>query len=156
MDTQDYNKAENAVDKAKWTINDYADRAKDYIREQREKNDQHANVAACALHEHRAHEVVNRTDKRNAPADHEQRVAPMSGEKQIHRRRNPNQRRADHRNQRGERDHRSPKERGQMRDVKGDAAGKPLQQRGDERAEQDRFGDGADFFDNFVFHTDTA
>ncbi|UOE41046.1 hypothetical protein MTP09_14270 [Chryseobacterium suipulveris] len=40
MDTQDYNKAENAVDKAKWTINDYADRAKDYIREQREKNEE--------------------------------------------------------------------------------------------------------------------
>lgn len=38
MDTQDYNKAENAVDKVKWTVADYADRAKDYIREQREKN----------------------------------------------------------------------------------------------------------------------
>ena len=38
MDTQDYNKAENAVDKVKWTVEDYADRAKDYIREQREKN----------------------------------------------------------------------------------------------------------------------
>ena len=38
MDNQDYNRAENAVDKAKWTVNDYADRAKDYIREQREKN----------------------------------------------------------------------------------------------------------------------
>ena len=38
MDRQDYNKAENAVDKAKWTVNDYADRAKDYIREEKEKN----------------------------------------------------------------------------------------------------------------------
>ena len=38
MDRQDYNKAENALDKAKWTVNDYADRAKDYIREQKEKN----------------------------------------------------------------------------------------------------------------------
>ncbi len=38
MDRQDYNKAENAVDKAKWHVNDYADRAKDYIREQKEKN----------------------------------------------------------------------------------------------------------------------
>ena len=38
MDRQDYNKAEGAVEKAKWTVNDYADRAKDYIREQKEKN----------------------------------------------------------------------------------------------------------------------
>ena len=38
MDRQDYNKAENAVEKAKWTVNDYADRAKDYIREQKEQN----------------------------------------------------------------------------------------------------------------------
>lgn len=38
MDRQDYNKAENAVDKAQWKLNDYADRAKDYIREQKEKN----------------------------------------------------------------------------------------------------------------------
>ncbi len=38
MDRQDYNKAENAVNNAKWTVNDYADRAKDYIREQKEKN----------------------------------------------------------------------------------------------------------------------
>ena len=38
MDNQDYNRAENAVDKAKWTVNDYADRAKDYIREQRDNN----------------------------------------------------------------------------------------------------------------------
>ena len=38
MDRQDYNKAENAVDKAKWTVNDYAERAKDYIREERNKN----------------------------------------------------------------------------------------------------------------------
>ncbi len=38
MDRQDYNRAENAVDKAKWTVNDYAERAKDYIREQRDRN----------------------------------------------------------------------------------------------------------------------
>ena len=38
MDRQDYNKAEDAVEKAKWQVNDYADRAKDYIREQKEKN----------------------------------------------------------------------------------------------------------------------
>lgn len=38
MDNADYNKAENAVNDVKWTVNDYADRAKDYIREQREKN----------------------------------------------------------------------------------------------------------------------
>ena len=38
MDNQDYNKAENAVDKAKWTADDYADRAKDYIRELKDKN----------------------------------------------------------------------------------------------------------------------
>lgn len=38
MDRQDYNKAENAVDKAKWTVNEYAERAKDYIREQKNKN----------------------------------------------------------------------------------------------------------------------
>ncbi len=38
MDRQDYNKAESAVNEAKWTINEYADRAKDYIREQKEKN----------------------------------------------------------------------------------------------------------------------
>ncbi|MBW8358222.1 MAG: hypothetical protein K0M63_00295 [Weeksellaceae bacterium] len=40
MDNQDYNKAENALDKAKWTANDYADRAKDYIREQRNNNEE--------------------------------------------------------------------------------------------------------------------
>ena len=38
MDSQDYNNAENAVNKVKWTVNDYAERAKDYIREQKEKN----------------------------------------------------------------------------------------------------------------------
>ena len=38
MDRQDFNKAENAVNEVKWTVNDYADRAKDYIREQKEKN----------------------------------------------------------------------------------------------------------------------
>lgn len=40
MDRQDYNKAENKVDDVKWTVNDYADRAKDYIREQKEKNEE--------------------------------------------------------------------------------------------------------------------
>lgn len=39
MDRQDYNNAENAVNNAKWTVNDYADRAKDYIREQRDRNE---------------------------------------------------------------------------------------------------------------------
>ncbi len=38
MDNQDYNRAENAVDKVKWTVQDYAERAKDYIREQRDRN----------------------------------------------------------------------------------------------------------------------
>lgn len=38
MDNADYNKAENAVNDVKWTVNDYAERAKDYIREQKEKN----------------------------------------------------------------------------------------------------------------------
>ena len=38
MDNQDYNKAENAVDKVQWKANEYAERAKDYIREQRENN----------------------------------------------------------------------------------------------------------------------
>ena len=38
MDRQDYNKAEDAVNETKWTVKDYADRAKDYIREQRDKN----------------------------------------------------------------------------------------------------------------------
>ncbi|MDN3606691.1 hypothetical protein [Kaistella yonginensis] len=38
MDRQDYNKAEDAVNETKWTVNNYADRAKDYIREQRDKN----------------------------------------------------------------------------------------------------------------------
>ena len=38
MDRQDYNKAEDAVNETKWTVNYYADRAKDYIREQRDKN----------------------------------------------------------------------------------------------------------------------
>lgn len=40
MDNQDYNKAENAVDKTQWAVNDYAERAKDYIREQRAKNEE--------------------------------------------------------------------------------------------------------------------
>lgn len=38
MDNADYNKAENAVNDVKWTVNDYAERAKDYIREQKSKN----------------------------------------------------------------------------------------------------------------------
>ena len=38
MDRQDFNKAEDAVNEGKWTVNDYADRAKDYIREQKENN----------------------------------------------------------------------------------------------------------------------
>ena len=38
MDRQDYNKAEDEVNETKWTVNNYADRAKDYIREQRDKN----------------------------------------------------------------------------------------------------------------------
>lgn len=40
MDNRDYNNAERAVDNAKWTVNDYADRAKDYIRESRRNNTQ--------------------------------------------------------------------------------------------------------------------
>lgn len=38
MDNQNLNRAENAIDKAQWKIDNYADRARDYIREQREKN----------------------------------------------------------------------------------------------------------------------
>ncbi|MBF5026476.1 hypothetical protein [Planobacterium oryzisoli] len=38
MDNRDYNRAENAVNEAKWTVNEYADRAKDYIRESRRNN----------------------------------------------------------------------------------------------------------------------
>lgn len=49
MDNQDLNKAENAVERTgdaikdaannvKWKADEYADRAKDYIREQKEKN----------------------------------------------------------------------------------------------------------------------
>ncbi len=38
MDNRDYNKAENAVDRAQWKANEYAERAKDYIREQRANN----------------------------------------------------------------------------------------------------------------------
>ncbi len=40
MDTQDYNKAENAVEKARWTINEYAEKAKAYIREKRDNNEE--------------------------------------------------------------------------------------------------------------------
>ncbi|MBW8362202.1 MAG: hypothetical protein K0M56_08470 [Kaistella sp.] len=35
MDSKNYNDAERAVDKTKWTVDNYADRAKDYIREQK-------------------------------------------------------------------------------------------------------------------------
>ncbi len=38
MDRQDYNDAERTVDNAKWKVNDYAERAKDYIRDERRKN----------------------------------------------------------------------------------------------------------------------
>ena len=38
MDRQDYNDAERAVDQTKWTVNDYAERAKDYIREEKRNN----------------------------------------------------------------------------------------------------------------------
>lgn len=41
MDNQDYNKAENAVDKAKWKAENLAERAKDYINERR-NNDEEA------------------------------------------------------------------------------------------------------------------
>lgn len=40
MDNSDYNKAENAVNQVKWKTEEYADRAKDYIREQRAKNEE--------------------------------------------------------------------------------------------------------------------
>ena len=40
MDNQDYNKAENAVDKAKWKAEDLADRAKDYINEKRDSDEE--------------------------------------------------------------------------------------------------------------------
>lgn len=40
MDNSDYNKAENAVNEAKWKMDQYADRVKDYIREQKEKNEE--------------------------------------------------------------------------------------------------------------------
>lgn len=40
MDNQNYDKAENAVNKMQWKANDYAERAKDYIREQRARNEE--------------------------------------------------------------------------------------------------------------------
>lgn len=40
MDNQDLNKAENVVNKAQWKINEVADKAKEYIREQRDKNEE--------------------------------------------------------------------------------------------------------------------
>ena len=40
MDNQDYNKAENAVDQAKWKAENLADRAKDYINEVRAKDEE--------------------------------------------------------------------------------------------------------------------
>ena len=39
MSNEEFNKAENAVNKVKWTVNDYAEKAKEYIREQRDKNE---------------------------------------------------------------------------------------------------------------------
>lgn len=39
MHTPDHNDAERAIDKTKWTVNDYADRAKDYVREHRDRNE---------------------------------------------------------------------------------------------------------------------
>lgn len=39
MHTPDHNDAERAINETKWTVNDYADRAKDYIREQRDRNE---------------------------------------------------------------------------------------------------------------------
>ena len=41
MESKHYDNAENAVNQTKWTVNDYADRAKDYIREQK-ANDREA------------------------------------------------------------------------------------------------------------------
>ncbi len=38
MDNRDYNKAENSVDNLQWKANEYAERAKEYIREQKAKN----------------------------------------------------------------------------------------------------------------------
>lgn len=40
MENQDYNKAENAVDNAKWKAEDLADRAKDYINERRAQDEE--------------------------------------------------------------------------------------------------------------------
>ena len=41
MHTPDHNDAERAINETKWTVNDYADRAKDYINEKR-NNDEEA------------------------------------------------------------------------------------------------------------------
>lgn len=38
MDNRNYNRAEHAVNNVKWKVEEYADRAKDYIRDQRAKN----------------------------------------------------------------------------------------------------------------------
>lgn len=38
MENQDYNKAENAVDKVQDKLNNYADQVKAYIKDQKEKN----------------------------------------------------------------------------------------------------------------------
>ena len=40
MENQDYNNAENAVDKAQSKLNDYADQVKAYIKEKKEKNEE--------------------------------------------------------------------------------------------------------------------
>lgn len=39
MDEKHLNKAEGVVNEVKWTVNDYAERVKDYICEQKEKNE---------------------------------------------------------------------------------------------------------------------
>lgn len=40
MDNQDYNKAENTVNQAKWKAEDLAEKAKDYINEKRENDEE--------------------------------------------------------------------------------------------------------------------
>ena len=40
MDNQDYNKAENAVNQAKWKAEELAEKAKDYINEKRENDEE--------------------------------------------------------------------------------------------------------------------
>lgn len=52
MENQDYNKAENAVDNAKWKVDDLASRAKDYINETRDNDEE-------ATHEGWLHRAKN-------------------------------------------------------------------------------------------------